>query len=125
MVAIILVLLFLAGTIYVRGSFIAMMANVYKLIRYGAQSGIQSSKIFSPSFFVFIISLLLFSTIVLASVYPRSGNIFYQAYLNIMPQKETRGSEVNEGFLLEVPYDPNTREQVITKQELLQRGNPK
>lgn len=121
MVAIILVLLFILGIVYVRSSFINMFVNVFELIRKGSSSGLQANKIFVPSFLVFFISILLFGTVIIATVYPRVGNIFYQAYLDIMPQNESKGNEVHEGFLLEAPYDSNILNTVITKQELLQR----
>jgi hypothetical protein len=38
-----------------------------------------------------------------------------------MPQNESKGNEVHEGFLLEAPYDSNILNTVITKQEILQR----
>jgi hypothetical protein len=121
MVAIILVILFLLGVVYVRGSFITMFGNVYKLLRKGTASGLNYSKVFSPSFLVFLITSLLFGTIVMATMYPRTGNIFYRAYIDIVPQENTGGQEVHEGFVLEAPYDPNVREKVITKKDLLER----
>lgn len=98
-----------------------MLVNTYEIIRRGASSGLSYSKIYSPSALVFLVSSLLFGTIILATVYPYSGNIFYQAYLDIMPQKQIGDKEVHEGFVLEAPYDPNTQGNIISKNSLLQK----
>lgn len=121
MVAIILVILFIIGTLYVRGSFVNMITNTYQLLTKGASSGLSYSGVYSPSFLVFLVSSLLFGVFILAIVYPYSGNIFYQAYLDIMPQISTGGQEVHEGFVLDMPYDPNVQENVISKNDLLQK----
>lgn len=98
-----------------------MLGNTFQIIRSGAQSGMNVSNVYSPSFLVFLITSLLVGTIIAAIVYPRTGNIFYQAYLDIMPQINTKGQEVHEGFILEAPYSPNVVEDVITKQNVLER----
>ena len=121
MVAITLVILFVLGTVYVRGSFINMIMNSYQLITKGGSSGLSYSSVYSPSFLVFLISSILFGIFILAIVYPYSGNIFYQAYLDIMPQLSIGGQEVHEGFVLDTPYDPNVQESVISKNNLLQK----
>jgi hypothetical protein len=115
------VILFLLGVVYVRGSFITMFTNTFQLLSKGGASGLSASKIYNPSVLVFIVTSLLFTTVVMATIYPRTGNIFYQAYLDIMPTIDTKGQEIQEGFLLEAPYDENVQEYVITRTELLQK----
>jgi hypothetical protein len=97
------------------------MGNVYTIITKGGSSGLNYSTIFSPSLLVFLVTSFLFTIFILSIVYPYSGNIFYRAYLDIMPQQNIGGQEVHEGFVLELPYDPSIQETVISKSSLLQK----
>lgn len=95
-----------------------MIGNIVSLITKGT-SVVNPSTIFSPSFPVFLVTIFLLIVVVIAYSNPGVGNIFYQAYLDIMPTKGPQ--EVHEGFLLEAPANPDTRETVISRQDLLQR----
>ena len=94
---------------------------MYTILTKGTTSGLNYSSVFKPSVSVFLVSCLLFGVFISAIVYPYSGNIFYRAYLNIMPQRSIGGHEVHEGFVLDLPYDPNIQESVIHKSNLLQK----
>lgn len=105
MVAVIFVILFILGIIYIR-------IPVYTMIR---------NKDTSVSLPFFVVVSFLFLVIMFAAMFPRTGNIFYRAFLDVMPTRNVKGEEVNEGFLLESPYNPDTRDTVITRDDLLQR----
>lgn len=111
MVAIVFVILFLLGLVYLFFPFVRMLQNL-------GTTGENLSKALNPSFFTFVVGSFVFLVVILSMVSPLAGNIFYQAYLDIMPQIQT-ATEVKEGFLMKpVADDPAI---VITKQNLLER----
>lgn len=97
-----------------------MFTNVYNIARNQA-GGLTFHKALTPSVTTFIIGVVLFFTIVSATVRPLSGNIFYQAFLDILPLTNTQGREVNETFITHPSFNPDTLEKVITRRDMIQR----